>query len=282
MENTEFPKQQPPEHISESSSKRLRLAFEALLKTQVKNIEVTGREHIQEIPREKKVIIAVSHYTDLDIPIAVSALADSLDLAVVNMSVHHSLRGEAGTFLGLKLVGQENFIPIDYNKQSDGTKRSGRFNVDNFIPMQEALEHGKRVLMAAHNPLASIDEIPEAGYGAAYLALVEDALILPVGISLWNDGQKSDVGKYGGEMKTFLSRPEARVRIGEPFALKKIEGMDTLTRVLQERKSGNTAMSKEDLALFVQAKKALEEQANAVLKTVTDLAGYDDIPEEAD
>ena len=112
-----------PETIKKSSEKkkeftprRLMLAIDALLKLQTKNIEIEGSEHIKEIPLNRKVIVATTHLSDLDVPLTVHALGNELNLVITNESVHHHFKEEAPTNIGLRLAGKENFISIDYKK----------------------------------------------------------------------------------------------------------------------------------------------------------------------
>jgi 1-acyl-sn-glycerol-3-phosphate acyltransferase len=256
-------REKPEEH----SSKRMMLGFESLIRLQVGNVKIEGREHLDELPRERKIIVATTHLTDLDVPLAVSALGNDLDLAIVNMSVHHSFKGEASTYLGMVAAGKDHFIPIDYTKDKEtGEKRAGSFNTENFKPMQEALDSGKRVLIAAHNPSHDF-EFDKASYGVAYLAELSGALILPVAVQLKSEG---DVGMYGSGVKTFLKKPNAEVHIGAPFEVQKIEGIEEFTAILEKRKSGEK-LTKEDLQRFSELKKLLKDQSEQVLKRLAEL-----------
>ena len=106
-----------------ASSKRLMLSIEALLKTQVSGEpEIQGIEHLAGIPKGRKIIIATSHISDIDIPLSIKAVGYNLDLKITNESVHHSFLQEAGTNIGLHISGKKNYIPIDFEKTTDGKK----------------------------------------------------------------------------------------------------------------------------------------------------------------
>ena len=258
------------EQAKEHSPKRLMLAFEALVKLQVGEVHVNGKDHIAEIPRGRKVVVASTHLSDLDVPLAVSALGDDLDLAVVNMSVHHSWRlksGEPSTYAGMVAAGKDNFIPVDFEKDPEtGEKKSGAFNPDNFQPMLEALNGGKRVLIAAHNPSHDF-KIDSAGYGAAYLAELGDAVILPIAIRLESDGE---IGLYGTAAKTFLKKPNATIEIGSPFELPKIEGIERLGEILEKRKRGEK-LTPEERQEFLGLTAALRERSGELMGKVAEL-----------
>jgi hypothetical protein len=262
--------QNQPEQPKESSSARLRLAFKALVEMQVGEVTVRGGEHLKEIPPNRKLIIATTHLSDLDMPLAANALTDSFDLAIVNMSVHHSMRpktGEPTTFAGIIAAGKDNFIPVDFSKDpKTGEKTAGIFNPENFEPMQEALDKGKRVMIAAHNPSHNF-EINNPGYGAAYLAELSEAMILPVAVNLESEG---GVGMYGSGAKTFLKKPKADVIIGVPFELQPIEGLSRLGEILAKRKVGEK-LSSEDRQEFLKLSSALRVQSEQLLMKITEL-----------
>lgn len=62
------------------------------------------------------------------------------------------------------------------------------FNPDDTDLMIDALERGKSIIFASHNPLiADSDGAPKKsrpGYGAAYLALLTNSPIVPVAVSM--------------------------------------------------------------------------------------------------
>src|SRR6202044_1004644 len=101
------------------------------------------------------------------------------------------------------------FLPIDFaGKGAD--KRPTAFNPDNFVPMMEAMDKGKAMIIAGHNPSLE-GHLEEGGYGAVYLAEMADATILPVSIDIIST---ENLGTARNRMKTFLHKPDARVRIG--------------------------------------------------------------------
>ena len=168
-----------------TTSKRLLMAIEADVKLATGDIQTHGEERLKEIPPAKKVIIATTHISDLDVPIATLKLGKYFDIAITNQSIHHSFLGEPRTNIGLRIAGRKNFIPID-TKKIEG-KKQGEFNPQNFAPMRDALEQGKTIIIAAHNPTQKW-KLSKGGYGAAYLtAICENVVILPVVVNIESD-----------------------------------------------------------------------------------------------
>jgi len=253
----------------ESSSKRLMFAVELWKKTMLNSMTVKGLENLQNIPRDQKIIVATTHISDLDISAAICAVGNDLDLAIANESVHHDFMKEPDTNIGLHLAGKSNFIPIDYKKEN-GKKSPALFNPENFEPMMEAMEDGKRILIAAHTPLNKNEtEIPSPGYGAAYLAEMSDAVILPVATKIKSN---QDNAMYEDRFKTALKKSkksDIEVVIGTPFKLKKID-INRMKELFEKRKIGGRLDSKEREE-FSRLASELREQSKELLNRVTEL-----------
>lgn len=244
------------------SSLRLSLALEAIMKIATSKIEVMGRENIEKIPEEKKVIIACSHISDMDMGITAYALKDDFDLLITYQSVQTLLK-EPGISLGMKAVGSENFMPIDWLRFESG--KQGKFNPDNFIDLKEYIDKsGKTPLIAAHNP-SKRWRLERGGYAAVMLAQLEkDAVILPVSINVKSD---KPVGMAESRTKTLKKRPEVEVFIGEPFELPAIEGIEKIKSIMDKRKSGQ-GLSKEEKIVFYQLHESLERESNAIMEKI--------------
>ena len=251
----------------EKTPKRLMVGLEALIKLQIGNVKIEGAEHIKEIPIDrKKIIVVSSHLTDLDMPLVASAVGNDFNIKMVNMSVHHSFSQEASTAFGVYAAGKDNFIPVDYTKEKTGDKTVDPFNVENFEPMIKALDEGKQILIAGHNP-SHDGKFHKPGLGAAYLALLTDAVILPVGVKIESKG---DIGMYGSGVKTFLKKPDADIKIGLPFELSKIDGIEEFKNILEKRKR-NEQLTNEERKRFKELSLLLREKADEILKKLIEL-----------
>ncbi len=245
---------------------RLWLANEANLTFAVKKVKVTGKENIQEIPPGAKIVIITTHLTDLDIPVAIHAVARDLDVSVTNLSTHHKFFGKQGempTNIGIRIAGKDNFIPIDYHKDEEGKKSPKAFNPENFEPAVEAMENGKSIIVAAHNPskepLQNLDSV-RGGYGGVYLAELTDAYILPLTVTL-----DKAVGMYNDTLKTVKERPSASAVNGKPFKLEKIEGIEHFSELTKKRKSGE-GLNEEERKEFSRLADALRKRSQEVIE----------------
>jgi hypothetical protein len=266
----------------ESTKKAVMLGFEAGLKLSIGKISIEGKEHFKEIPRDRKVIVVSTHITDMDIPLAAVAVGNDLDLAVTNMSTHHSLKTGAPLYLSMLLVGKDNFLPIDFDDKKMVEKdtglsvqKPGSFNPDNFTPMNEAMSKGKRILMAGHNPSHN-GKLGDPGYGAAYLSEIADAIILPVGVNI--KAKDKDIALAGNNVKTFFNKPDADVKIGEPFELPKIEGIEDFSMLLKKRKElaeKGERLSDEEMERFSKLSSQLRERSEQILARLSVLVPED-------
>jgi hypothetical protein len=244
----------------------LRFGMEAVvaLSKPIKSVSVEGESNLSEIPRDTPVIIAVSHGSDYDIPLSVKVLAEHLDIAITDQSTHHSFSGEPGMFLSLNLAGKDNFIPITYSWDG-GQKFPGMFEPSDSIPMVEALQKGKNVLVAVHKPLKADGsgqvEQAKPGYSAAYLAAITEAPVLPVNVSLLPTDK---VDKF-----------DAIVTIGKPFLIEDQQKIIVLQRLSEKRQSGEKLSSLE-VAELTSGLKELRVAGQTVFDEVSRLKVFTD------
>ena len=251
------------------SSRQLLAAAEINIMPLIGNITVQGKEHLKDIPEGKRVIVATTHISDLDIPLTIKALGRDLDLAISNVSTQHSLRRNMRQTLGILAAGKSNFIPIDY-AESGKNNTPLPFNPKNFGPMAEALESGKAVLVAAHNPSQN-GELTRGGYGAIYLNQLADAVILPVAVI--QSGEAILVGKNA--MKAAAGgKPDANVIIGKPIELPHIDGIEDFKRILEKRAAGEDVMDAE-VARFKELSQELRRQSEIMMRALAQM-----MPEE--
>lgn len=255
---------------------RLRLAIKALVEMSTKKVEVIGKDNLNKIPNGKKVIIAASHCSDLDVNIIFSELANNFDIAITNQSIHHEFGKELSTNIGLMAAGKDNFLPIKVekvkNKNGKEVKKS-YFNPDDFPLMEKKMDEGKTILMAAHNP-SDNGELARGGYGIPYLSSLnkDDVVILPVAVNLKS---AEGVGMHNDFTKTMANRPEAEVIIGKPFQLEKIKGIENAPIIMKKGKHGEGKRTGEEVKEFNELADKLREQSNRMMEKIADL-----LPEE--
>jgi 1-acyl-sn-glycerol-3-phosphate acyltransferase len=247
----------------EKTPRRLMFMLEKLAQLQVGKIDVRGKENISKIPKDKKVIIATSHISDVDLPLVAYVLGNDFNIAITDQSVHHSIKEEWHTYLAVKATGEKSFIPLDVYKDETGKKHS-KFNPENFEPMQTALSDGKSLVIAAHNPSYE-GELEKGGYGAVYLAgLDPDTVILPVAVNL--KSKKSISAK--NPLQAFVEKPDAEVAIGEPIVIGDIPNLQIIKSVMAKRKN-KESVSSEERQEFFKVTKILDGESNKLMQRLS-------------
>src|SRR4051812_17479119 len=103
-----------------ASSKRLLFVLNRIVKAFIGRIEVVGEHNLALVPPAKKIILATTHISDLDVAIVAVALGSNLDIALTDISVHRSivssLKAGDPTVLILALAGKHNFLPLTYKQ----------------------------------------------------------------------------------------------------------------------------------------------------------------------
>lgn len=247
----------------EKTPRRLMFALKSLTEAQVGKIEIKGKENIEKIPKGKKVIIATTHISDVDLPLVAYVLGNDFNIALTDQSVHHSFKEEPSTNIGVRLAGKDNFIPFDYQKDGRGKKNS-RFNPKNFEPMKAALNDGKSLVIAAHNPSYE-GRLEKGGYGAIYLAgLDPDSVILPVAVNLKSKKSISAINP----LQALVERPDAEVTIGEPLIAGDLPNLNIIESVMEKRKN-KEVISRKELAEFGKARQSLSEESDKVMRILS-------------
>jgi hypothetical protein len=229
-------------------------------------VSVEGIENIEKIPQGKRTIIACSHVTDGDVPSAMSVLSDHFDFAIANQRTHQQWGEEPIMKLAVVATGSKNFFPIDYAFSGTEKKRDkiGSFNPDNYQPMKEVMKkEGKALFIAAHSP--TYGGLPEkGGLGAIYLAQITDnSILLPVASDLVHPS--GHVMNADENIKSLLNRPTAKVIIGKPFELPKIEGIENLPGLIKRKE----VLSEEERMEWARLMKALKIQSDDLMKRIS-------------
>ena len=214
---------------SKTSSKRLMFAMRTLTRMSAGEIGVHGRENLKEIPVGAKVVIATTHITDNDVPIAAVALGDKFDLVITDQSVHRTSAREFLSYIGESIAGWENFIPISWNFGKGG-KKHGKLNPKDFDNVRAAMEKGKTPLVAAHNPSFGVLP-PKPGIGAQLLAETTpgEVVILPVSVDVQYEHPEKTATTYQ-KLRTLFRKPKAVVTIGHPIIPKeRIDSADLIS-----------------------------------------------------
>ena len=204
------------------STWRSRVLTRLIVRLQVRSLSVSGLERLA-FAGDGGFVVATTHITDMDMPIAWRVLGDRYRLRAANMSLHHSFLTNIPMNFLLHIAGKANFHPIDYR---EGTPARGTFNPANYPPMADALTAGDVVMIAAHRPMSQPHLPPHGGVGAVYLAGIADVPIVPLAVTVRTDGSRAYTNTV---IRTMFDRPEARVVIGEPFRLGPLAAAEVVT-----------------------------------------------------
>src|SRR5680860_394271 len=244
---------------------RLMRSVDLLIKScHLGTIEVIGKENLNALPEGQKVVVACTHISDIDVPVALQVLGNDLRLKLSDQSVHHNFKEEPSMNISMNIAGKDNFFPIDYGGKG-AEKHSAAFNPDNFVPMMNAMDEGVSIIMAGHSPSAD-GHLEKGGYGAAYLAEMADAIVLPISVDVMTKHPNGydNISMIKHFFKTLVKKSDVSVRIGEPFHLEKIEGIEKIKLMMDKRKSG-IRLDQEEYSEFTRLLGEIREQSKVII-----------------
>lgn len=255
--------------LPHGSSSRLMLATELAIGIAVSKIEVIGKERLSNLPPQIPIIVAFSHISDLDGGLALLALGHDLDLVVTDMSIHHklwaSLRSSDWTIAGILIAGRKNFLPITFVQEQG--YRQGRIISSDLDRIQEKLEAGKAVLIAAHNPTSESKLPDKPGYAAIRVAqAVENALVVPVAVEV-GDGERQ-LGLAENLVETIRRRPAAKVIVGDPLTFNNPlakKAAAVIEDILNKRGANLTVADKEQIRM---ARKTVDAEGARLMRAL--------------
>ena len=255
-----------PARAKGSSPRRLRMLMDLFIKTTTGEINLTGKDNLAKLPQGARIIFATSHNADLDVPIVTSVLSKDFDLAITDISKHRNFTVDPISNIGLRIAGQDNCLPIDFKKNNNGQWQAAPFNTKNFEEMANAMQNGKAIVIASHNPSTSQQSESTPGYGAVYLAQITDAYIVPVAVRLH---KKAGMAGFRGGIKTLLVKPPADVQIGTPFKPERIENASEIDAI---RRKPADERTEQDRQTFRTATEAIRSQAVQLNKTLEQMS----------
>lgn len=193
---------------------------------------VSGIKNLLKIP-DLPLVIVVSHFSDADLQIVASELCSKLKQVRPDRLLGLSLQSENlidfKSAVLIKASGRKNFFEIDARYDKAIKRLDFTFNPANFQKMAKALLNKIDIIIAAHEPLSNIPnsgwQLPDrAGLGAAYLAQIANAVLLPVAVDIQTSEPVGMSADIVGAAKRLVERdrPQVKVVIGEPFTLDKI------------------------------------------------------------
>ena len=251
---------------------RLREVLKLAVEFASKGLKIKGAEKLKDLPKGQKVIIATTHISDLDVA-AVAYAFGRWNIAIVDQSTHHDPNQDRPSFMLNLIAGRENFLPISasWNK-----KATGKFDPRDYKDIIEAMDKGKTIIFAAHNPTVEGKLPSSPGDGVTYLAQLTGATIVPVAVDVpseepivfTGEGVKGVIGFARKIIKYRTSnRPPIALSIGEPLVLDKLP-IDVIGKVMQSERS---SISHEDRVEFRRVRRGLKEQSQRVMRSLASM-----------
>lgn len=249
---------------SKASPVRLRAALALMRIGAVGKLTVSGTEHFQDVPSERKLILAATHLTDIDMPITAMVASRHADVAITHTAFLQDRKSKPGSWACLKIAGSKNFFPID--RETNGQDRPVRqLDLGRFSTVLKAMEADKAVVVAAHRP--STREFGRPGIAVPYLAAAAGALILPVAVKVSGDER---VGMGDGRLHTLLTRPDVAVAIGEPIELSERPDVAYMQTLLGKREEG-LSLDGDEVVAFRDIARCLKGQGAAIVQVLQDM-----------
>ena len=237
----------------EKSGLRLRASLKLARFLAAGELNIEGSENLEGIDTSRPLIVASTHITDVDMPIAASVVADKLDLSITGTSLFNHVSSGIIRKVFISAPGKKNFNSIEYNIDNYGNQSPAVFNYKSFNEIVNSIGDGKKPIVAAHNPVRG-GKLPERpGIAVPYLASATGADILPVAVQFENPDNK--LGMADHRIYTLLAREAIRVSIGQPFRIDLPENSLEYT-------------SKEE---FVRSSQYLRKQGRLVMSHLVDL-----------
>lgn len=243
-----------------------------------KRPEVLGIENLAEIPANSPLLVITSHFSDADVQTVESVLRPRLRQVRPDRGLGISLQAhnlvDPVTALPIKLAGREHFFEYDVRFDKPTNHLQFIFNPENFRKMAQALLGRRDLITAAHEPLSNIPgsawELPNrSGLGAAYLAQLTNATILPATVDIQTTHPVAMAVDIQGTIKRLVTGQRANVRVilGRSLRLDPIdqEALGVFERYIS--RLGQPEESRSQIAALSPAEKA---QARVVLRQLRD------------
>lgn len=260
LESFPQPSQESEKSPEKKSPENLMKAIKFFIDRTINSLDIQGKEHLKEIPKDKKVIIAPSHSTDFDLPLAYYALGDEFKLRFTHESTLNKFTVDPLMAGAMHVYGKDNFLPIDYKKDTEGSHKKGSFNPDDYVAMKQAAEEGDTLLIAAHNNSHDGKMARNAGYADVYFAQLVDGVIIPTAVDIES---KDPAVTLSNKVKSLFKKTKAKVIIGEPISFPKIPGVENFADLV--RKSKESRLDSEEQEEFHRIRIALREQSEEVM-----------------
>ncbi len=263
---------------------RLGFVSRVALERVIKPPKVEGLEHLSEIPKGEKVVVACDHLADVSELAAIQALAPYRKADVASLATNQRDLKQA---IPIRMLGRNRFHDVRniFDKEKDKPYMS--FDTSNFSEMKEAMDKGSDMVISAHRPLRRTETavLPsEPTIGAVYLAqLTEGRRVVPVALDMHTEQR---IGMAYKDVKGAITddrskgRSDATFRIGSTIVLDQIpkDDLDKFTKIGNSKSRAelrNTGQFTDAKEAYLRVRETLEGQSRQIMNAIADL-----LPEE--
>jgi hypothetical protein len=122
-------------------------------------------------------------------------------------------------------------LPITYTQEKG--RRQGQINPEDMQNIAEALDQGKAVVIAAHNPSFNGMLPDKPGYAAVRAAQLagENTVVIPVAVQVGGSSELLGLGDPKNMLQTRRRRPVAQVFVGESLMFNDPESRQAAERI---------------------------------------------------
>jgi hypothetical protein len=229
---------------------------------------IEGLENLINIPKNEKMVIATTHLSDIDMETAIATIAPYRDLSVASQSTHL----ENPVFGTIMRWATKNEIYGISSKFVDKKARlpDYRFDPKDFEAMKGALDKGRTMVIAAHQPAYEWKLPDKPGLGAVYLAQISGATILPTTVDVQSPEFIDLRPITSGAAKRLLlgKRPNVRVAFGKPIHLAPIASANLANTARFLSHDGRHTMTKDETESAIATLKIIRAQGAQVMESL--------------
>jgi hypothetical protein len=253
---------------------RLGLASRLHAEMLVRSPEVRGVENLTNIPKNKGVVIATTHLSDIDTEAIAANASKYRAVSATSQSANQEIFVIGGL---MRFAAGSEIYDIKGKFDTKTQKPKFRLTPTNFEAMRKPLEKGRALIVPAHNPAYNWHLPERPGLGAVLAAQqLEEPLIVPAALDIDNQDGKipaAIVSDALGTMKRLATgnRPDTKLAYGEPLRLEKIDPTALKNMMKLFTAESRHTLSKEGRIGATETLKKIQGQAEEVMRSLATL-----------
>lgn len=210
--------------------KRSKMEFFSKLHSRME-IAVTerkGYENLLAVPRDKPVVIAPDHLSDITMETVIAEASPYRKVGTASQSTHLEIP-LYGKFM--EWAGSRRVYPISTNEETKHQRQAQHiYRLSDYEVMADAMMRGESIVTAAHRPEYSGHLPNHSGLSALTLAHLTESPVIPAAVDIHASPEviKSLVKDLKGSVKRFVTgkKPNTTVLFGEPIEFEHISRED--------------------------------------------------------